>query len=103
MYQKMSVKCIIKGYFKPNKIIWFKNNKKIFTNKTEFFVENENEDENNFTFTSKLQKNYPTPNDSAVYSCEATNVYGTSPRESKNVTRCEISSTFNVNTIILQL
>ena len=94
----MYLPCFITGYYKPSKVVWYKNNAQIFTNGTEFFVESKEED--NFTITYALQKNYPSPDDAALYSCKATNVYGASARANRNVTRCMISGTFDLDTII---
>ncbi|CAB4017589.1 hemicentin-1 isoform X2, partial [Paramuricea clavata] len=74
----MIVPCLVTGYFKPNKVIWYKNNKQIFPNDTGYFVENLNK--NDFLFVSDLQRSHANLNDSGNYSCEARNIYGTSPR-----------------------
>jgi hypothetical protein len=74
--KRLSLTCFIKGYYKPNKITWYKNGQQIIPHKDNYTVENE--DKFQFAFYSTLKRDQLSLNDSANYSCEATNTYGTS-------------------------
>ncbi|XP_028406281.1 uncharacterized protein LOC114528769 isoform X1 [Dendronephthya gigantea] len=71
----LSLQCFIKGYFKPDKVVWYKDDEQILQNDTRYVVRTEQT--NDFIITSSLSNDHPSLDDAGNYSCQASNKYGT--------------------------